>query len=118
MPEIELDAQEATMLSDSLRKVAEFYPVSLSPKRMAMAELMICLGTIYGPRIITIYKKAPKGPKLVPPKPAQPQTTQPQPAQPAAASAGSRPLTQATSGPRVPSEMWNQDGFENATDQA
>ena len=111
VPEIELDEQEAKMLSDCLRKVAEFYPVSLSPKRMAMAELAICAGTIYGPRIVTIYKKAPKGPKLVP---SQPQQTQQQPVQAAAAS---RPVAPSST-PRVPSDMWNQDGQETASDQA
>jgi hypothetical protein len=115
-PEWELDPQEAKMFADSVKKVAEFYPVGLSPKRLAMAEFSIVVATIYGPRIVTTIKKAPRaavtsrvasGPQAVP----QRQQTAQQ-----AKTAGNG--TSAATAPRVPSEMWNQDGIELPSDQA
>jgi hypothetical protein len=114
--ELELDESEAKRLSDAFKKIAEFYPMGLSPKRLAWAELSIAAGTIYGPRIVTIYKKKPKqNPQLrvMPNSPQQspnnPQQQRPQQSPPA------RPAPQ---GPQVPSQMWNQDAVENASDQA
>lgn len=124
MEELALDQSEAKRISQALTKVAEFYPVSISPKRLALAELGIVMAGVYGPRAVAIYKRAPKskpGPQRV--ATAQ-QQAQPQPrAQEQQRPNGSlnvpsvRPLTQ-TGAPRVPSEMWGQDGQETASDQA
>jgi hypothetical protein len=114
-PEWELDPPEAKALSDSLKRIAEFYPVGLSPKRIAQAELAVVVATVYGPRIVTSFKKAPKpqqpGPRAVPPPQRQAQ-------QPQAQQQQTQPQARAANGPRVPSEMWNQDGQENPSDQA
>jgi hypothetical protein len=114
VPELELDETEAKRLSEAFKKVAEFYPVGLSPKRLAWTEFCIAAGTVYGPRVVTIYKKKPKPApvRVMPQQPQQAQTGSP-------GSPGPRPNNAAAAnGPRVPSEMWGQDGNEVATDQA
>jgi hypothetical protein len=110
--ELELDADEAKRLSNALKKVAEFYPVAISPKRLALAELAIAAGTVYGPRAVALYKKPPK-------KPGPVRVIQP-PAPPGHSSSGTavQPPQRPAAGPRVPSEMWTQDGNEVAGDQA
>ena len=83
VPELELDADEAKRLSDSVKQVAEYYPVVFNPKKLAIANLVITLGTIYGTRAVAIYKTAPKrAPATVtpirPPAPAAQPAPQPQ----------------------------------------
>jgi|HubBroStandDraft_5_1064220.scaffolds.fasta_scaffold31237_3 hypothetical protein len=107
IPELELDDEEAKRLSDSLKKVAEFYPVGISPKRMAIAELCMAAGSIYGPRVVTLMKTAKK--KTPPPVRQVPQSQPQGPARPVAATGTTGPVQVA---PRVPSEMWSQDGQE------
>jgi hypothetical protein len=122
VPELELDEEEAKKLADAIRRVAEFYPVALSPKKLAWAEFSFAMAGVYGPRVIAIYKKAPKqqpGPRAVPRQQAQSQAQSHQPVNhPGPSQAATpRPLTSA-SAPRVPSEMWPQSGNEVDSDQA
>jgi hypothetical protein len=116
--ELELDAGEAKRLSDAFKKVAEFYPMGLSPKRLAWAELSIAAGTIYGPRVVTIYKKKPKTP--APPVRVMPSPAQP-PAKPAPAPNGAPAASQQQQqkGAQTPSQLWSQAVNDDAlSDQA
>jgi hypothetical protein len=121
VPELELDEEEAKKLADAIRRVAEFYPVALSPKKLAWAEFSFAMAGVYGPRVIAIYKKAPKqpGPRAVPRQTEQSQAQSHQPVnQPGPSQVATpRPLTSA-SAPRVPSEIWPQSGNEVDSDQA
>lgn len=111
VPEFELDESEAKRLSDAFKKVAAFYPLGLSPKRLAWAELSIAAGTIYGPRVVTIYKRKPKpSPVRVMPTP-QPQPQQQQQSQPS----NSQPQSKR---PEVPSQIFNQGVIDDLSDQA
>lgn len=58
VPELELDSDECKRLSDAIRNVAQHYSFSVDPKKMAVAQLVMCAGSIYGPRILaaTIHK--------------------------------------------------------------
>lgn len=119
--ELELSEDEAKKLSDGLKKVADFYPVSISPKRLAIAELTFAAAGVYGPRIVTIYKKTkPKQQRVAPQQQSPQQQPQQPPQQPPQAGPRAVPQSQprAANGPRVPSEMWNQDANEIPTDQA
>jgi hypothetical protein len=92
-PELALDPEEATKLSDAIKNVAQYYPVVFDPKKLAIANLGIVLMTTYGTRGVAIYKRMrdeePKKPKPAPtpiraeqPKPSQgltgPQAGQPE----------------------------------------
>jgi len=87
-PEIALDPSEAKAYADALRKVAEFYPMVVDPKKIAIANLCIVMGGIYGTRAVAIYKKSQqpkKGPASVQPiretqKPEPPKQPAPAPA--------------------------------------
>jgi hypothetical protein len=114
--ELELDPSEAKRLSDAFKKVAEHYPIGFSPKRLAWMELSIAAGTVYGPRIVTIYKKKPKRPIAVmnqPPASASKAANGSMQSPPVVPEQPKQPP-----GPRVPSEMWSQDGNEITSDQA
>lgn len=105
--ELELDESEAKRLSDAIKKVTQYYHVSIDPKKMAIYELCMTAGTIYGPRAVAFYKDRTspiaRGPRI---------NTQPAPA-----SSGSQPVPQPTprpnGAPRTPSEMWNQAPIDN-----
>jgi hypothetical protein len=56
-PELALDPEEATKLSDAIKNVAQYYPVVFDPKKLAMGNLGIVLLTIYGTRGVTLWKK-------------------------------------------------------------
>jgi hypothetical protein len=62
VPELEIDAEEAKRLSDAIKNVAQYYPMVFDPKKLAIANLCVVLGTIYGTRAVAIYKSTPKKP--------------------------------------------------------
>jgi len=64
-PELEIDQKEAERLSDALKKVAVFYTQTIDPKKIAIGELVLVAGGIYGPRFYALAKK-PKEPKAAP----------------------------------------------------
>jgi hypothetical protein len=113
MKELEIDEIEAKRLSEALTKLSEFYPVGMSPKKMAWINLSMALGSIYGPRAVAIAKKVPKK------KPAPLRVMNTPPAQ---AAVNETPLPQAqeqpvtAQRPRVPSDLWNQDGIESESE--
>lgn len=63
--ELELEKDEAKKLSDAIKEVTKFYPVALDPKKVAIANLLITAGGIYGTRILAYRLTHPKGPKAV-----------------------------------------------------
>jgi hypothetical protein len=69
-PELALDPEEATKLSDAIKNVAQYYPVVFDPKKLAMGNLGIVLLTIYGTRGVALWKKmkqeTPSKPKPAP----------------------------------------------------
>jgi len=66
-PELVIDEKEAKMLCDAIQEVNAAYDLPMiSPKTMAMIDLTMALGAVYGPRVITIMAKSkPKGPQLI-----------------------------------------------------
>lgn len=80
--ELELDEGESKKLADGIKEVAKFYPVGLSPKKLAIANLGIIACEIYGTRALAFRlrkkKEAAEKPKLIqmsttrPPAPPQP----------------------------------------------
>lgn len=50
--ELELDKDEAKKLADGIKEVSKHYPVALNPKHVAIANLVVVAGGIYGSRIM------------------------------------------------------------------
>ena len=69
-PELELDGSEATKLAGAMQRVADQYPVRITPKLMAWLNLSFVAGGIYGSRYAAIKvrlkmeaeKQGPKSP--------------------------------------------------------
>jgi hypothetical protein len=51
VPELELDAGEARQYADALTEVAKFYTLSFDPKKVAIVNLLVVAGKIYGTRL-------------------------------------------------------------------
>lgn len=87
-PELELDKAEAKKLSDAVQEVGKFYALTFDPKKVAIFNLAIVAGGIYGTRLLairnrqSIEKQVKPGPvpapKPNPPSPA-PSGTAPKP---------------------------------------
>lgn len=58
-PELNIDKDEAQLLNDALVKMATEYGFGaiISPKTQASIDMCIALGTVYGPRAMSIYRK-------------------------------------------------------------
>jgi hypothetical protein len=96
-PELQLDDKEAAQLSEAVQKVGKYYAVAFDPKKVAIAELAVIMGGIYGTRFVAWKARMNKESQkeklavMAPPKqePAKPQ----------------RPLTEMS-----PSELWPESG--------
>lgn len=66
-PELKIDDDEATMLAEAVKEVAAAYDFTqiFNPKTQALIDLTLVCGTVYGPKVITIYKRSNKRPKVV-----------------------------------------------------
>jgi hypothetical protein len=56
-PELEIDKQEAQLVAEAVKELAKHYPVGMDPKKIAWANLIAALGTVYGPRVMVIWQK-------------------------------------------------------------
>jgi hypothetical protein len=65
-PELEIEPSEAARLSDAIKEVAKHYSFQIDPKHMAIWQLTMCAGSIYGPRVVQMMRKKP-GPRAVTP---------------------------------------------------
>lgn len=97
-PELALNTTESKAYADAVRTLAEFYPVAIDAKKMAVINLAVVMAGIYGTRFvaITMRKKVAsdkRGPQLV---------ERPEPARPAGG-----PTIQTA---QLPSELWPQSG--------
>jgi len=81
--ELELSDDEARKLTRAVREVGKHYNFSVDPKKVAIGQLMMVAGGIYGPRAVAIYNQ-----KVASPRPV----TAPRPAPPASAAAPREPL--------------------------
>jgi hypothetical protein len=99
VPELELDEKESEKLANSIRNVAKHYTAILDPKKIAIFELTCCVGSIYGPRAIAIYKNTERKPKLVK------MTEKREPEQQRPASGEKVSLSELS-----PSQIWNEGG--------
>ncbi len=57
---LELDAGEAKKLADAIRDVQKHYPTVIDPKKVAVANLFLVAGGIYGTRIVAAYNNKKK----------------------------------------------------------
>ena len=65
-PELRIDEQESAMLSKATLDVMKAYGIpELSDKQLAASQMLMALGTIYGPRFYIIYSRTHQKPKLV-----------------------------------------------------
>lgn len=84
-PELELDRDEAKKLGDAITEVGKYYNVSFDPKKVAIFQLAITAGGIYGVRFVAIRNRLKQsqekigGPQPVPPKAASPEPQKPAP---------------------------------------
>ena len=69
-PELRIDEQESAMLSKATLDVLKAYGIpELSDKQLAMSQMLMALGTVYGPRFYIIYSRTHQKPHLVQPIP-------------------------------------------------
>lgn len=109
IPELELTQEESERLAEATRKVAKHYAVSLDPKRMALVELLFTAGGVYGPRVIGYVKRTGTAKRASPQSPPQVQPTAEPPGSGPAAN-GPPPIDMGRrNGPRVPSEVWQEE---------
>jgi hypothetical protein len=81
-PIIALDNDEAKQLSDAIQEVARHYPVGLTEKQLAWANLLMVAGSIYGTRVAAVMisnNKKPAAKTLQFPSAAQAVTGKPEP---------------------------------------
>jgi hypothetical protein len=69
--ELELSDHEARDIAEAVKNVAQYYPLGLDPKKLAIGQLCFTLAGVYGPKATAIYRKSneKKGPVLVSPIP-------------------------------------------------
>ena len=101
--ELELDKDEAKKLSDSIQNVSKYYAVNFNPKHVAIAELAVIAGGIYGVRFVAIKRRLDKEKQkgkmtVLPGGTASSQTFDPP-------KVSNRKL-----GEMSPSELWSQSG--------
>ena len=118
VPELELTEEESRKLAGSLRKVAVEYAVTLNPKKLAVVELIVCAGGIYGPRAITWYGRVtrksspatqtPSRPVSAPPPPMP----EPEPVPPPGP--GTTPPPQPPPPGGVPSQLWQEEVLDGS----
>jgi hypothetical protein len=56
-PELKLDESEAKTLAQAIGNVAAYYPISIDPKTLVWANLIMVCGAIYGSRAIAIFAR-------------------------------------------------------------
>lgn len=59
-PEFIIDSAEANMLASAINDVQEFYGLEVSPEVTIWVNLVTALGTVYGPRVVTMYARKKK----------------------------------------------------------
>lgn len=108
-PEFALSKDEAEKLSGSIQRVASFYDAAgLAPKAVAWLNLTMCVGGLYGPRIIAVMAKDRSKKKTLKIEP-KPVAQFPSPANPPQQSAATKPNgAPAPPTTRTPSELWSQ----------
>lgn len=65
VPELEIDKDEAKKLGDAINEVAKHYTVEFDPKHVAVFNLCMVVGGIYGPRALAIIHTRKSGPVKV-----------------------------------------------------
>lgn len=56
-PELAITKDEAKQLADNIRDVAKYHQISIDPKKAAYVQLSICVGSIYVPRVVKIWRR-------------------------------------------------------------
>lgn len=59
--ELAITQEEAHQLAVAAKGVADYYPVYVDPKKLAIMNLLIVAGTVYGSRAVAIYAKTKVG---------------------------------------------------------
>lgn len=57
MSELELSADDSRQLSRAIRECLKHYQFNIDPKKVALGNLLMVAGGIYGPRAVAIYKR-------------------------------------------------------------
>lgn len=57
-PELALNEDETAKLAGAINNVAQYYPVVIDPKMQAWMGLFMVAGSLYVPRVISIYARA------------------------------------------------------------
>lgn len=104
---LEIDKDEAKKLSDAIQEVNKFYNIPLDPKKVAMVNLMVAMGTVYGPRIMAARIKKNIAEAENPPAKSQ---AKPGPVPVA------RPATQPAAGAKTPQQMTPSELFGTSSD--
>lgn len=58
--ELELDPEEAKRMSDAIKEVGKHYAMEIDPKKLALIELSVVCAGIYGPRVVSAWRKGKK----------------------------------------------------------
>lgn len=56
-PELVITDDQAKVLAEAMERVAEHYPISLDPKMMAWAQLIMVMFGVYGIKVMAIHQR-------------------------------------------------------------
>jgi hypothetical protein len=104
-PEMMLDITEAEHMETDLKRLAQFYPIGMDPKKFAWCQLSMTLGSVYVTRLIAIYKRMQTEAEKKGPVPVTPIDRDKQAAKPAPSSA---PPKQVSLAGLNPSQLYNE----------
>jgi hypothetical protein len=87
LKELELEKDESKKLADAIQDVGKYYNIGFDPKKVAIAQLCIVAGGIYGPMFVQIRRRmksqrVPQPTPIATPIDRQPKQAPQQPARP------------------------------------
>jgi len=108
--ELSLDKSEAQSMNSALKEVARHYPTQIDPKKLAIANLVVVLGGIYGTRAVAIRTRL-KNEAKNRPQNVRPMVVQQRP-QAATGTESRGQAKQPEPEQLLPSQIWNEPAAE------
>lgn len=109
VPEFMLDPKEAAALSSAIKQVNDFYPMMVDPRKVAVVQLCVVAGGIYGTHFMAWRKRtaaaAPQRPTAAAPSSAPAAAPSSTAAAPSSAAA---PVVDILSRAKNPSDLWKE----------
>lgn len=108
VPELEIDPSEAKDIQDSFKELCKYYPIALSPKKLAIFDFAAVVGTVVGSRAMAIHERHKREAQTRPQKVVNQPVVQIDSKSPVVATAERRVES--------PSQIWNEAPDDNQHD--